>query len=214
MLNLLRNPLAPVRQKAHRAPDVASAAQAAVQHSAPDRIDGRSNGLFARRVAILVADGANALPISVIERALAVNGAQSWIVSPQTGLLTLSCGRSIRIDRSLSNTRSVMFDAVYVPGGAASAATLCKTLDARDFICEAHQHCKTLAASEEGCALLDVGGIRAGLEEAAERDAGVLLLRDAGLRAEQFNAQFVTPFLAALSTHRHWDRQRRSLELI
>ena len=57
---------------------------------------------------------------------------------------------------------SVMFDAVLVPGGAASAQVLARNGDAVHFVLEAYKHCKTICVIGEGVQLLRTLGIGAG----------------------------------------------------
>jgi catalase len=71
---------------------------------------------------------------------------------------------------------------------------LAEERDAIDWICEAHRHCKPIAASGEGAELLRGW---AGLED--PDDDGVLLSEDA-------DANFATQFVAAIAQHRFWER--------
>jgi catalase len=61
---------------------------------------------------------------------------------------------ALLIDFSLLTASSVLFDAVYVPGGAQSVAALVGDRDAVEFVLEAYRHCKPIAATGDGAELL------------------------------------------------------------
>jgi len=117
-------------------------------------------------------------------------------------------GSEVRIDLSLLTASSVLFDAVYVPGGKKSVATLKGELDALDFISEAYKHFKALAGTGEGVDLLAAAGIPVEQpsqskddENRPSPDAGLVLGR--GGRVGSTAAEFI----AAIAQHRHWDRR-------
>ena len=136
-----------------------------------------------RKVAILAADGADLDAIQSMQDALREVGAFGKIVAKRIGILTGADGRERLIDHSLLTTASVLFDAVYVPGGARSAAALIDDPDAVAFVAEAYAHGKTIAATGEGLDLLracggdlaasngDRPGVLAGPPSDALRDA-------------------------------------------
>ena len=51
-------------------------------------------------------------------------GAQCKLVAPHLGTVSTSSGRQLAVDHTFTNMPSVMFDAVLIPGGSESAATL------------------------------------------------------------------------------------------
>ncbi len=53
---------------------------------------------------------------------------------------------SFEVPKSFLTTASVFYDAVYVPGGINSVATLEAEPDAIHFLNEAFKHCKAIAA--------------------------------------------------------------------
>jgi catalase len=131
---------------------------------------------------------------------------------------------------TLGNTDSVLFDAVYVPGGAASIKTLLQKGDALFFIDEAYKHAKPIAASAEGVQLLSASAIGrvlgeavagAGVEQgqtavqsltAVGRVTGLALagaaLNKYGVVTGQATdlGTFVEQVLAAIAQHRFWSR--------
>jgi catalase len=93
-----------------------------------------------------------------------------------------------------------MFDAVLVPGGAASAQALLLNGDAVHFVLEAYKHCKSLCMIGEGAQLLRTLGIAEG--EGGPAVAGVVI----GKNDPPGRAQLAQDFLAAIAKHRHWMR--------
>ena len=157
-----------------------------------------------RKVAILVADGVDLLTFKRLQLDLQEAGAQCKIIAPHLGTVSTSSGKQLAVDHTFSNMPSVMFDAVLVPGGAASAAALSQLGDAVHFVLEAYKHCKAICALNEGSQLLSTLGFAlAGQgDQVMEPTAGVLLA-DARKAAE---GQITQAFIAAVSKHRHWDR--------
>jgi catalase len=157
-----------------------------------------------RKVAILVADGVDLLTFKRLQLDLVEAGAQCKIIAPQLGTVTTSSGKQLAVDHTFHNTASIMFDAVLVPGGAASATALSQTGEAVHFVLEAYKHCKAVCALDDGAQLLGTLGFA--LEEhgdaVMEPTAGVLLA-DARKAAEGRISQ---AFIAAITAHRHWDR--------
>ena len=60
---------------------------------------------------------------------------------------------------TFATTASVLFDAVYVPGGAQSVKALARLGDARTFVDDAYKHAKPIAAVAEGVEVLTASGI-------------------------------------------------------
>jgi catalase len=94
---------------------------------------------------------------------------------------------------------SVMFDAVLVPGGAASAQALVKNGDALHFVLEAYRHCKALCLIGESVELLRQAGI-------AQADAAVPAGVIVGTNEPTTRLQMAQDFIAAIGKHRHWTR--------
>lgn len=157
-----------------------------------------------RKVAILVADGVDLLSFKRLQQELLDAGAQCKIIAPQLGPVTTSSGKQLAADHTFSNTSSVMFDAVLIPGGADSAAALAQLGDAVHFVLEAYKHCKSLCALNEGCQLLGTLGF------ALEAQGGALMQPTPGVlladarKAEE--GRISQAFVAAIASHRHWER--------
>ena len=163
-----------------------------------------------RKIAILAADGFDDAAVSTMTKALQAAGAQAKIIAPRLGVLTGAKGKEVMIDFSLLTTSSVLFDAVYIPGGAQSVEALLKEADAVHFVNEAYKHCKTIAASGEGAALLHASYVGAALSTEPEPDS-LASSTDAGLIVSpRTDARRVADeFIAAIAQHRHWEREQK-----
>jgi catalase len=143
-----------------------------------------------RTVAALCADGVDADAVVLLRTALAAVHARLVVVAPRLGPITVGEGDPLVADRRLGSTSSVEYDAVYVPGGAASVAALAGDADAVRFLAETFRHAKAIAASDEGAELLGAAGVALGA-------AGVVVGQ---------GAELATRFVTALAEDRHWRR--------
>ncbi len=146
-----------------------------------------------RKVAILAADGVDGAQIDAMKAALAGAGAEGLVLGPHLGTLAGAAG-PVAVDHTLVTMPSVAFDAVFVPGGAASAGRLTGDGDAVHFLAEAYKHCKAVAVLGAGAALLEAAGIR------AAGSPGLIVSPDGGV------AQVADLFIEAIAGHRAWNR--------
>ena len=149
-----------------------------------------------RKIAILAGDGVDAADVKAMQDALLEAGAMVEVVGTHLGPLTAADGSAVPTKHSVLTAESVMFDAVYVPGGADSAAALTSNANAIHFVQEAFKHFKPLGAGAEGADVLDTAAISAD-------DPGVVVAAS--------GAEAVNPFMAAVGKHRFWDRERAKL---
>ena len=112
--------------------------------------NGASAALATRRVAVLVANGVETGALRAIQQALHDVGATTRIVAAHLGTVATSSGQQLAVDHTFTAMPSVMFDAVLVPGGAASAQALALNGEAVHFVLEAYKHCKSLCVIGEG----------------------------------------------------------------
>lgn len=167
------------------------------------------NGIKTRKVAILAADGFDPGGLSAMKKALEAAGAQTKVVAPRLGQLKSSEGTEIKIDFSLLTASSVLFDAVYIPGGDRSVKALIANSEAVQFISEAYKHCKAIAASGAGVELVSVSCVEKRAKDDSKRDRitedeGVITTTDA-----QPN-KIATAFINAIAQHRHWSREMKN----
>jgi len=147
-----------------------------------------------RKIAALIADGFDAKQLEAMKKALKAEGAMLKTVAPRLGAITGSDGKQTTADFSFLTAASVMFDAVYVPGGAPSVEMLGGEADAYHFVEEAFRHCKAIAATGEGVDF--VNDTFAGKDKT---DEAVILEKDAGKAAKNF--------IKAIAKHRNWGRE-------
>jgi catalase len=164
-----------------------------------------------RRVAILASDGVDTESLKAVRDALTEAGAAGKIVAPRLGVLTGTDGDDLPIDFSLLTASSVLFDAVYVPGGTESVAALAAERDANEFLTEAYRHCKAIAAAGEGVDLVRaIPGIA--IEERPSRKGGNGNGSDARgiVIADEATPDLVRRFLEAIAQHRFWARSGKN----
>lgn len=151
-----------------------------------------------RQIAILVADGFNEVQLTSMKKALEAAGAQAKLIAPRMGAIKSNKNKTMEADQSLLIAASVLFDAVYIPGGAQSVAALKTFPDARAFIKEAYMHCKAIAAEGEGTELVEaaLGG------DKLPQDAGLLYGRD------DKTDKTAKDFIKAIALHRFWEREQ------
>ena len=174
-----------------------------------------------RKVAILAADGVDAASLGRVREALSRSARAPFVVAPHLGTLRDRRRADARSTTASSTTASVLFDAVFVPGGAESVAALADDRDALDFVAEAFRHCKAIGAVGEGAQLLraipgaiaSTGNGNGGESLEAE---GVIVLETQrerkGKRADAKGALagFTRAFIQAIAAHRHWERMRKN----
>ncbi len=169
-------------------------------------------GIQSRKVAILVADGVNGEAVKGMQIALSAAGGQGKIVGTRSGSVKAANGSQMKIDFSLLTTGSVLFDAVYVPGGEASVSALLRTAKARLFVQDAYLHCKTIAATGEGVVFFEaaVGAVdptaqpRESLKGQSKNwsgDPGIIVSPD------PLSKQIAARFIKGIEMHRHWTRE-------
>jgi catalase len=161
-----------------------------------------------RKVAVLAAGGFDDAALAAIKKALTKEGAVVKIVAPRLGMLVGAGGTEVKIDFSFLTCSSVLFDAVYVPGGKESVTALMKEAAAIHFLNEAYKHCKAVAATSEGAELLTVAFLRsdgvAGKRETKNVvvEEGIVVGRNAQTVAKEF--------IKAIAQHRAWTREKKA----
>ncbi|GAB3458375.1 catalase [Streptomonospora sediminis] len=185
------------------------ATEAAANHgrSSPalSQANSPTDTIYSRQIAVLATDGVNAAEVLRLREAMAERGAQVEVLAPHDGRLRSTNGQTLGADRAMHTVASVLYDAVVVAGGAASAASLAEDGLALNFVAEAFKHAKPLAALHEGVGVLEAAPLpRLRLagdgDTAAVADQGVVTHRggDPG--------EFYAAFARVLAGHRVWDR--------
>lgn len=160
----------------------------------------RKDLIVGRCIAILVANGFEGVRLMAMSEALVAGGAIVKIIASRLGEVKCSQGRPLRVDNSLATVGSVMFDAVYIPGGQRSVEALCKDANAVLFVKEAYKHGKGIAASNEG-GMLITRAARSSVMSDVFKGPGIIT---AGPNAP--TDDFVKSFVAAVANHRFNER--------
>jgi catalase len=202
----------PPPEKDEATPVAKRAPEVSVEHQ-------KKPGVETLKVAILAAEGFDHAALEEVKGALEGAGARTMVVSRFLGTLK-GDGGEVEVDKSYVTTASVLFDAVFVPGGR-HVETLRGQGDALHFVSEAFKHGKPVGATGEGVELLRASPLHgvqladsaeavesmgvvtvAGPESMADRVKGkVGMSEDTGLGG------FTQRFLEALAQHRHWGRE-------
>jgi len=163
------------------------------------------NSIRTRCVAVLAADGASAADITQLRAALTREGARMEVVAKSLGPITCDDKSAVEADKSHLTAASVFYDAVFVPGGVASIATMMKQGDAIQFVQEAFRHCKTIGASGEGVQLLDAANLP-GVDRASEATRPKMMSHKGVLTSRADLKTLIREFIEAMKQHRHFDR--------
>jgi catalase len=147
-----------------------------------------------RRIAILVGDGVEGDSLRVLQKALLDEGAVPTFVGVRLGSCEDAGGGSLEVGATFENSPAVLFDALVVPDGDATAIS--KDARSMEFVQLHYRHAKTLLVLGSGRALAEAAGIPMSLPS-GEPDPGLIVagteaLKDAG-RA----------FIVAVGQHRH-----------
>jgi catalase len=174
---------------------------------------GQPGGVATRKVAVLAADGVDAGSLEPVVRALREQGVICEVLAPQDRELEAAGGGSLAADRGLMTMSSVLYDAVLVAGGDASADTLAGHGEAVHYVAEAYKHAKTVGAIGAGVRVLERAPLGA---PRLAREAGDGVVGEHGLvtvaaGGEGDGGPFAGAFAEALGRHRHFDRDVASV---
>lgn len=144
-----------------------------------------------RKIAILVANGVDGAAIDAFKGKLAEQGALAKIIGPSPAPVKTADGKMLPVDAAMDGMPSVMFDAVFVPGGADAAAAMAKSGEAKHYLLEAYKHLKPIVMLGAARSLLATLGL--------QPDAGLL-------EGDDVDGVFGN-FAQALGQHRVWARE-------
>ncbi len=150
----------------------------------------KTETIATRQIAVLAADGFDGDDFAPMKEALEKGNAMVKIVAPHGGTITCTRGHEHQVAAAIMTTESVLFDAVYIPGGRKSLDALLKKAKYKKFVDEAFMHCKAIAVSGEGVQLLDATHVG----KYKEDDKAVIV--DGKPQA----------FIDAIAQHRNYDR--------
>jgi catalase len=163
-----------------------------------------------RKIAVLIGPGVRTIDVEQARRDLGARGATLEFVSHALGPVPTDAGEPLDASKTWLQASSVLYDAVYVPGGAESVASLLTLGDLGDplhFVREAFRHSKPIAASNEGVELLaaaQLPDIQLAEEGQAKAIDSLGVVTAWGEALESFTKRFV----AAIRAHRHFEREQ------
>jgi catalase len=139
-------------------------------------------GIRTRRVAILAASGVDGAATRHVYAALLKAGAQPRIVGQHLGEVHSTDDEPLDIEVTVEATPSVMYDAVVIAPGDASAAGLVRDGRVLEFLRDAYRHDKAILALGAGRQLVTAAGLPTTLPDGAP-DPGVIEADREGLAA-------------------------------
>ncbi|MEO7251226.1 MAG: catalase, partial [Arenimonas sp.] len=156
-------------------------------------------GIRSRKIALLLADGADADVLAAVQLRLLAEGAVPRLVGPRIGALRTAGGGSIDAEASMENEPSFLYDALVLIDGKACVAALAADARTADYIKEPYRHCKAILAVGAAGSLLEKAGVPPTLPDGSD-DAGVLMCS-----AKQIDVA-LDRFVEAVAMHRHFKR--------
>ncbi|MES3017913.1 MAG: catalase HPII [Bacteroidota bacterium] len=156
-----------------------------------------------RKIAFLAADGVNEKSLSSMKSKLEKEGAMVTVIAPKLGNIIAENGTKIPVDESLLTAASVLFDAVFVPGGTKSSAALVAEPDAVHFLNEAFKHCKAIAADASAQPVIDATYFAKKIANTGSDKTSLLdgiLISDESSKNDRF--------VQMIAKHRFWDREK------
>ena len=161
----------------------------------------RKDSIKTRQIAILTAKGIDENAVAKMKKALIAEGAVVKIIAPKLGTVKGKTGSSLKVDQSFLTSSSVLFDAVYVPGGGAGIKALLTEDDALQFIDEAYKHCKAIALDGEAIELFKASYAGKNLSNKFSEKAMALT----GVIINGSPKEFIK----AIAQHRYWIREKK-----
>jgi catalase len=170
-----------------------------------------TDGVLTRKIAVLAADGVDVRGTQRFLGAMRQRGAIAEVLAPTAGgKLSGGSGGELAVDRAINTMASVLYDAVVVPCGPDSVATLSDDGYAVHFVTEAYKHLKAVGAFGAGIKLLRKAGMPEQVADDAEvvNSHGVVTTTAA---EDSLPEEFFEAFASAMAKHRAWDRQTDSV---
>lgn len=152
-----------------------------------------TNTISTRKIAVLVADGFSMKQFNAMCSLLEKQEAVVALIAPHGGSVLCDEGMEHTVTHSLLTTESVLFDALYLPGGKKSVDALKKEGKVIKFINESVKYCKAVAFDGEAEELMN------GSEAKNFKDDDSIFLNG---KPEDF--------VQAIAQHRNWKREEKA----
>ena len=172
---------------------------------------------------MLIADGYDSTALTAALAAMKAAGAIPQIIGPRRSKIADATGKqSTMPHHHLEGMRSTMVDALFIPGGSKSVATLSKNGRALHWIREAFGHLKAIGATGEAVELVKKA---VGLPEVKVSDGGGVVesygvvtlqhvqpdsLKDV-VKIIKGAKGFLEEFFYTMAQHRNWARELEGL---
>ncbi len=172
----------------NKEPTIRSSAALSMSNTIKDNIQ-------TRKIAFLVAEGADPDSIGQMKKALEKAGATIELIAPKLGGITAG-KQQFNIEESLLTSSSVFYDAVFVPDGDKNIVTLSAQPEALHFLNQAYKHCKAIALAGKAKELMALSHI-----------TGPNTKKDAALLTGN-TEDMIQDFISAIASHRNWEREK------
>jgi catalase len=159
-----------------------------------------------KKVAIMIEQGYDHEAVMKVRKMLEENNAMAEIVSKFHGQIESSSGETLETDKSHVTTSSVVYDAIFIPGGEKSVDAMKFQGDVIHFINEAYKHCKPIAIHGKAIKLLELSAIEKS-EFSNKKEANLQMGLVTGGDNDDLDT-FVELFREAILQHRYWDREK------
>jgi catalase len=146
-----------------------------------------------RKLGILLTDGTDARLLAALTAAAEAEGAVVALIAPKIGGVVTSDNVLHPAHQKIDGGPSVLYDAVAVIPSARGAALLAENAAAKDFVNDAHAHCKYVGYTPAAMPLFDA--------------AALTELMDAGYVSLDAKKATATGFLKVCRNLRFWDRE-------
>ncbi len=159
-----------------------------------------------RKIAILAMPGFNGKELKKVKDALTAKGAKTEVISQFLSPIASMEGEEIVPDRNFISVSSVLYDAVFIPGGEKSIDALSHKRYVISFVNEAFKHCKAIGATSEAIALLKEAD--SALQE-AKLASDNNVVSDLGIITSMTPSnEFIDELVAGIAKHRYWAREK------
>ncbi|WP_316739175.1 catalase [Pedobacter aquatilis] len=156
-----------------------------------------------RKIAILAADGVDENALGKVKDSLLAAGAVVHIIAPKLGNIIGDQHAEIAVDESFLTAASVLYDAVYIPAGLNSVATLQAEADAIHFLNESFKHCKAIAADQAAIQVLEATYFYKKLPAEYSKET---VMREGVLLSDNLD-ELCEIFIGMIAMHRFWERE-------
>jgi catalase len=146
-----------------------------------------------RKLGILVSDGTDARVLDALTAAAEAEGAVVELIAPKIGGIVASDTSQRPAHQKIDGGPSVLYDAVAIIPSAKGASLLAAQAAAKDFVNDAHAHCKFVGYSASAQALFDA--------------AGLTEMFDGGYARLDAKKSTATTFVKTCRQLRFWDRE-------